>query len=262
MNISEQEQTLMLKSAISLNGSAYGEGIEADNIEAVALDIAGPIVDIFEMPENNGQSAFMTEGQPPQSLHEKFRQSLMTAEMFVSDFDRVYEGVAPGLIGYLIRYVGSREEAEDLSHEVFIKVHQNISRYDEKKASFATWFYNVATRMAIDAVRRTNRRPKRALDDSRSPQDILVVRPSGEPSPETEVFNSFKRTMIKDAFDRLGDKSQAQREVLELQLEKEMTQGEIAEYLGIPLGTVKTRTRLGLAKMRDDLREDYDFLRG
>jgi RNA polymerase sigma-70 factor (ECF subfamily) len=146
-----------------------------------------------------------------------------------------YEG---RLYGLGLRLLGDAGLAEELVQETFLRVWRNADRYDREKGAPSTFIFTIARRLAIDLWRRPSSRPfAESIDD--------------EPGPDA-VERMIAQLTVRDALDSLSD---AHREVLELSYDRDLKQSEIAERLGIPLGTVKTRTYHALRSLKDALEE-------
>jgi len=130
----------------------------------------------------------------------------------------------------------------------FFRVWQQGSGFQSNRGSLITWLLSITHNLAIDEVRKRNRRPQKA--DSEDPELVLGGMADESTDIEQEVWLSGVRTAIVEALDRVPKE---QRVVIELAYFRGLTQREIAETLGQPLGTVKTRMRLGLQKLREQL---------
>lgn len=134
--------------------------------------------------------------------------------------------------------------AEDVVQDAFLGAWRNAARYVEGRGSVKTWLLSIVHHRAIDAIRR--RRPTTELPDAETPTPAALTLPD----VWAEVSAGLDATMVRSALDSLSD---VQREALELAYFGGLTQGEIAERTGTPLGTVKSRMRLGLLAMRRSL---------
>jgi RNA polymerase sigma-70 factor (ECF subfamily) len=134
--------------------------------------------------------------------------------------------------------------AEDVVQDAFLGAWRNAARYVEGRGSVKTWLLSIVHHRAIDAIRR--RRPTTELPD------VEMALPAALTLPDVwaEVSAGLDATMVRTALEALSD---VQREALELAYFSGLTQGEIAERTGTPLGTVKSRMRLGLLAMRRSL---------
>jgi RNA polymerase sigma factor (sigma-70 family) len=131
--------------------------------------------------------------------------------------------------------------AEDVVQDAFLGAWRNANRYLVGRGSVKTWLLSIVHHRAVDAVRR--RRPTTELPDREAvPPNALTI-----PDIWPEVAGRLDRESVRGALDGLAD---AQREALELAYFGGLTQQEIATRTGAPLGTVKSRMRLGLLAMR------------
>ena len=148
------------------------------------------------------------------------------------------------LYRYLLRWVHEPASAEDLFQQTWMRVIQNIRRFDAKR-NFDAWLFAVARNIAIDYVRR--RRPaslEEPLGDDFFLSDALAT---GAPGPLDQVLRSEKIESVRRA---LESQPPVYREILSLRFEEEMKLEEIAEVLSVPLGTVKTRLARALERLR------------
>jgi RNA polymerase sigma-70 factor (ECF subfamily) len=147
-----------------------------------------------------------------------------------------------------LRITGDRETAEEVVQDVFQNVWQAAGSFQPGVGSFAAWLLGIARHRAIDATR-SKRERARARE-----QTIDDFRPAAEESSlEREVDQRLLRNSVRTALDTLPAN---QRQAIELAYYGGLTRAEIAERLNEPLGTVKTRLRLGLLKLRDLLRQE------
>ena len=165
-------------------------------------------------------------------------------EAFEVFYDR-HGGVAYSLA---YRIVGEKAAAEDVTQEAFISIWRSGARFDRARGSVRSWMLSIVRNRAIDALRsRAGKAPKLTFDDDA----ILERRPSGELT-EDEAMRRETATEIRGA---LGGLPGEQSKVIELAYFGGFSQSEIARMLGVPLGTVKGRMRLGLEKIRGELAE-------
>jgi len=142
-----------------------------------------------------------------------------------------------------VRVLGRQDAAEDVVQEAFLRVWRNADRFDPSKAGFPTWLGRIVRNLCIDQLRRKS--PLSQGDTVGEVERWLAP----VPAVDTAVLN---RLIVRDAFLRLPSE---QSEVLQLSYFQGMTHREIAAVLTIPEGTVKSRMRLGLRKMRSHLEE-------
>jgi RNA polymerase sigma-70 factor, ECF subfamily len=165
-------------------------------------------------------------------------------EAFEVFYDR-HGGVAYSLA---YRIVGERAAAEDVTQEAFISIWKSGARFDRVRGSVRAWMLSIVRNRAIDALRsRAGKAPKLSFDDDA----ILEQRPSEELT-EDEAMRRETATEIRGA---LGELPGEQSKVIELAYFGGFSQSEISRMLGVPLGTVKGRMRLGLEKIRGELAE-------
>jgi len=160
----------------------------------------------------------------------------------------LYDRYSRVVYSFALRIVGDPQLAEEILQEVFFRVWQQGSGFQSNRGSLITWLLSITHNLAIDEVRKRNRRPQKA--DSEDPELVLGAMADEGTDIEQEVWLSGVRTAIVEALDRVPKE---QRVVIELAYFRGLTQREIAETLGQPLGTVKTRMRLGLQKLREQL---------
>lgn len=148
-----------------------------------------------------------------------------------------------------VRLLSDADDAEDVVEETFWQVWRQASRYDASRGSVPAWLCSIARSRALDLLRSAKRRPERssslADDDD---HDIAVASPNV--SPLGGVEQSEQRALVRSALDELPAE---QRESIELAYFGGLSQSEIAERTGQPLGTIKTRIRLAMAKLRTRL---------
>jgi len=157
----------------------------------------------------------------------------------------LYDRYQAAMYGLAMRITNDAALAQDAVQEAFVGVWRNASRYAEGKASVRTWMLSIAHHRAIDIVRR--RRPTSQLPEIDDLNEALMT-----PDVWPEVSRAADAQAVRRAVGTLPD---AQRQAIELAYFSGLTQTEIADRMGTPLGTVKSRTRLGLAALRRALEE-------
>ena len=155
--------------------------------------------------------------------------------------DRLYEQYGAMAFSIAYRITGDRSAAEDVVQDAFLGAWRNAGRYAGARGSVRTWLLSIVHHRAIDAIRR--RRPTVELPD---PEAVL---PDALTLPDAwgDVELRLDREAVQVALARISD---VQREAIELAYFGGLTQTEIAERTGVPLGTVKGRLRLGLQGLR------------
>jgi RNA polymerase sigma-70 factor, ECF subfamily len=162
----------------------------------------------------------------------------------VADGDRaafgdLYNRYARAVLGLAMRRLGDRGRAEDAAQEAFASVWRAARTYRRDRGPVAPWLYAVARNAIADRGRTRVEPPAEPLDT-----------PSNEPGPDEQAEQSWLAWRVHRALETVPE---SERKVLELAYWRGLSQSEIATELGIPLGTVKTRTRAGLARLADEL---------
>jgi RNA polymerase sigma-70 factor (ECF subfamily) len=152
-------------------------------------------------------------------------------------FETIYQRYVRSVYGLALRRLRDRQRAEDAVQETFTAVWRSAASYRPERGPAAPWLYAIARNAIVDRLR------SRAEPVSEAP-DL----PSLEPGPADRAESSYVSWRIHRALEDLTAK---EREVVELAYWSGLSQSEVAEYLHIPLGTVKTRTRSALAKLAD-----------
>jgi RNA polymerase sigma factor (sigma-70 family) len=148
-----------------------------------------------------------------------------------------------GQVAYSLAYRMLRNEtlAEDAVQEAFLTIWRNAARFMPERAKASTWLLTIVHRRAVDLVRREERRRTEPFVPG-------VEAASGDGSAEDAAWLRLQRERVQDALRHLPDE---QREALELAYYGGFTQSELAERLGQPLGTIKSRMFAGLARLRE-----------
>lgn len=155
------------------------------------------------------------------------------------------------LFSLILRILHSRPEAEDVLQDVFIQVWKRAADYDQSRGRAFTWLATLARSRAIDRLRALASRQRTADESIEGATDSVS-------DAAADTFKSEQREVVRDALEALPPE---QRQTLVLAYFEGLTQTEIAGRLGAPLGTVKTRMRSGMIKLRELLGEKIrDFL--
>jgi RNA polymerase sigma-70 factor (ECF subfamily) len=163
---------------------------------------------------------------------------------------RLYDQYRVILFGLLVRILNSREEAEDVLQDVFIQVWRRAADFDEKRGRPFTWLVTLARSRAIDRLRQLGARQRLATGAAENqPEEVSDAL--------ADTFRSEQKEIVKRALAQLP---QEQRHALTLAYYDGLTQSEIASHLGTPLGTVKTRMRSGMNKLRELLGNELEVL--
>jgi RNA polymerase sigma-70 factor, ECF subfamily len=162
---------------------------------------------------------------------------LRVAERDREAFEVLYHRYVRPVFGLALRRLRDRQRAEDAVQETFASVWRSAQSYRPERGPAAPWLYTVARNAIVDRQRAKVEPPAEVPDTA-----------SGEPGPAERAETSFIAWRVHRALVELPEK---EREVLELAYWSELSQSEVADYLHIPLGTVKTRTRSALARLAD-----------
>ncbi|MCP4247891.1 MAG: sigma-70 family RNA polymerase sigma factor [bacterium] len=169
-------------------------------------------------------------------------------------FDDLVERYGRRLFGYLYRLTGSRDDADDLLQEVFVRLVRTIGGY-QHDGRFEGWLFRIATNLARDRVRRIRQAPAvLSLDVDQGQHDAdretsiatQLTDPLG-PAPDTSLQQGEDADRLQQA---LGELPDAEREVILLRHFSGMSFAEVAEAMGTPLGTALARSHRGLGKLR------------
>lgn len=183
----------------------------------------------------------------------------MTAEPQVRDPEEIVAAMAAGdsgpalsafyaqfagmVLALLMKMLGSRAEAEEILQEVFVELWRRAPQYDPARGSVVAWVVTVARCRALDALRARSRRHKDRQTEY-AEGDALVTEGG---RPDVLVSSTRWHQALRQAFQRLNAE---QRAVLELSYFQGMSHGQIADTLGLPVGTVKSRILAGMRSMR------------
>ena len=156
-----------------------------------------------------------------------------------SAFAELFGHFGPRVKSYLMRLGSDASGAEDLLQEVMLAVWRRAATYDPAQAGVATWIFTIARNKRIDALRRV---PRGALD----PNDP-ALQPEPPPSPDHEAEAVRWEGAIAEA---VAAMPREQAEILRLAYYEDISHSDIAARIGVPLGTVKSRLRLAMARLR------------
>jgi RNA polymerase sigma factor (sigma-70 family) len=167
-------------------------------------------------------------------------------------FDELYRRYSGSAYGLAFRVTGQQLLAQDVVHDAFLALWRAPEAYDPARGAFRTFFLSLVHHRAVDTVRREERLRRRTERAS----NLEPVR--GEDVAEDVVEGSFLSERRKGVREALLTLPPEQRQVLEMAYFGGMTQAVIAERLGIPIGTVKTRTLAAMRKLRRFLEQEDD----
>jgi RNA polymerase sigma-70 factor (ECF subfamily) len=154
-------------------------------------------------------------------------------------FEQLYQRYIRSMFGLALRRLRDRQRAEDAVQETFAAVWRSAASYRPERGPAAPWLYAIARNAIVDRFRTQ-------VDTSGEVPEIV----SSDPGPAESAESSFVSWRVHRALEELSPR---EREVVELAYWSGLSQSEVAEYLHIPLGTVKTRTRAALARLAEIL---------
>lgn len=156
-------------------------------------------------------------------------------------FAELFDHFAPRLKGFIMRSGTSAPQAEEIVQDVMLTVWRKAALFDPHRAQVSAWIYQVARNRQIDIMRKENRP---------LPEE-LAEEPGTEPDAGQILAIEQESAKLRDAIARLKSD---QRDVIEKAYMGAMTHHEISIQTGLPLGTIKSRIRVGLERLRHDLR--------
>jgi RNA polymerase sigma-70 factor, ECF subfamily len=159
-------------------------------------------------------------------------------------FDKLYRRYSRQVFGLALRRLGDRGRAEDAVQETFVSIWRSARTYKPERGPGAPWLYGVARNAIVDRSRARNEPAAEVADE-----------PSPEPGPADRAEQAWTQWQVHSALERLPER---EREVVALAYWSDLSQSEVADRLGIPLGTVKTRTRAALMHLAEILEGELE----
>lgn len=187
----------------------------------------------------------MTRPYPIQDDTEDIRLLQAIAARDEQALARLYDRYRLILFGLTMRILNSRPEAEDVLQEVFLQVWRRASDFDPQRGKPFTWLVTLTRSRAIDRLRQLGARNRLA-------ESASEVLPEQSSDAVTDTLHAEQREIVMSALAQLPEE---QKRALLLAYYEGLTQSEIAEKLATPLGTIKTRMRTGMMKLRELLSE-------
>lgn len=154
------------------------------------------------------------------------------------------------LFGMILSIVKKREEAEDVLQEVFVKIWNKADSFNEDRGNVYSWIVTLTRNKAIDRIRSKGYKTQKKA--SVSIHEPLFTLEGDKYDPMESTIFSDRAELVKKALQEIPE---SQSQVIKIAYYRGMTQSEIADHLDIPLGTVKTRTRQGMIKLKRILGE-------
>jgi RNA polymerase sigma-70 factor (ECF subfamily) len=163
----------------------------------------------------------------------------------------LYHRYAPMVMGVVIKILQDRAAAEEVVQETFWRVWDKADTFQAQRGSFTSWMFSIARRLAIDVLRRRKARPQ--LADNETQVETQAANTDPGPDVADQAWLGIQRQQVQAAMAQL---SPEQYEVIEMAYFGGLTRQEIAAATGNPLGTIHTRARLGLMKLRTVLQAE------
>ena len=159
-------------------------------------------------------------------------------------FAGLFAFFAPRLKGFMMKRGCEGDVAEELAQETMVVLWRKAEMFDPAKASAATWIFTIARNLHIDRVRKESR----PQPDANDPFFV----PDEDPGPDKDLVRRQEAARLHEVLEDLPDE---QRQILKLSFFEDLSHSAIADLLDIPLGTVKSRARLGMVRIRRSMEE-------
>lgn len=161
---------------------------------------------------------------------------------------RLYDRYASLVHGLVLRIVKSPHDAEEVTQDVFLYAWQRSTQFDAQRGNLAAWLLVLARSRAIDRLR-ARRSRERSVEAATAAAAFV---PAAPPDPAAATFDAEHRARIERA---LASLPEAQRQAVQIAFFEGLSHTEVADRIGAPLGTVKTRIRQGMLRLREVLQE-------
>jgi len=159
-------------------------------------------------------------------------------------FAELYDQTAPRVLGLIKRLLKDHAQSEEVTQEVFLEIWQNATRFDSARGSAASWMLTMAHRRAVDRIR---------ASQAGRDRDLKI----GVRDLETDYDSVTESVEIRIEHERveraLGRLTELQRQAVKLAYYGGLSHSEVAKLLDVPIGTVKTRLRDGMIRLRDEM---------
>lgn len=185
--------------------------------------------------------------QDPDSVDEPVSKETLLDRVAEGDqaaFSALYDEVAPRVLGLIRRLLIDHAQSEEVAQEVFLEIWQTASRFDRAKGGASTWILTMAHRRAVDRIRSSQ--SGRDRDTKIGIRDFAPQYDNVAESVEIKI----EHEKVKQAMTRL---TELQRQAVSLAYYGGYSHSEVAAMLSVPIGTVKTRLRDGMIRLRDEL---------
>lgn len=192
------------------------------------------------------ESPLTEQAQPVSPADRRAEEAVLLGRIRDRDeraIEELYARYSGPLYSLAYQVTGGDRFAQDVIQEVFVAVWKDAGRFDPARGALGPWLFSLARHKAIDLVRREANIRRRTAD-------VDLEFEQSDDDVDQEAWQNIRRDRVRAALDELPD---AQRTALELAFFSGLTHVEVADRLGIPLGTAKTRIRTALLKLRDVL---------
>jgi len=186
-----------------------------------------------------------------ETIPERLSDEILAAQVAQGNsaaLEVLYDRHASIVLGISVKVVGDPALAEDVLQETFWRVWKSAATYQSQRGTFTSWLFRIARNLAIDAYRRRNVRPQ-ALYTEDGSDPILDEMPDPDVDVAEQTQSLLRNRQMRHA---LASLPRVQRQVIEMAYFYGMTRQEIAESTGEALGTIHTRARLALQKLREE----------
>jgi RNA polymerase sigma-70 factor, ECF subfamily len=195
---------------------------------------------------HNAITVWTRTAAAPDAAHAELYEAALVERLAAGDLgvavEELYDRYARRLYGLGLHLLGDAGFAEDLVQETFLRLWRSAGRYDRRRAPVRTFVFVLARRAAVDLWRRRG-----------EPPPAIVAEPDAEHAVGTAEYEQVLTRL--DMGEALQALSPAHREVLELQYHSDLTQTQVAERLGVPIGTVKSRTLYAMRALARELKD-------
>jgi RNA polymerase sigma-70 factor, ECF subfamily len=201
---------------------------------------------------NNESNAFRAHDE---TLPERLSDEILATQVARGNsaaLETLYDRYASTVLGLSLKVIGDQALAEDVLQETFWRVWQSAATYQPQRGSFAGWMFRIARNLAIDAYRRRKVRPQ-TMPDVNEGEPVLDQVPDPQIDVAEQVQSNIQHRQVRIALSSLP---RLQQQVIEMAYFYGMTRQEIAEATGEALGTIHTRARLGLQKLREEMNKE------
>ncbi len=233
----------------SCDGGCWGRGfatVDRRRAKLTRLHVVPIIIEIGLRPSARSQA---TMTQIEYSALDDQTLVRLIAQARSEALDELYERYGRLVFSLALNSVGNAGTAEEITQDVFLRVWQRARQYRPERGQVSTWLTTITRHRAIDQLRRRGSRPE---GHSVAWAEISAASEPTVEGPEEVAALAMERKRVRAALAQLPDE---QKHVLALAYFQGLTQSQIAETLDLPLGTVKTRIRLGMQKLRELLQE-------